>query len=169
MVKRTRLVIPEASRAALLNFAHESHQGVIKTKSLLREKVWWPNINLQTEDLMKSRRASKLRERLQYKGLSYQKNHKLRQDPRLHSYYSIERYRISHSIEYDYFDVPAQLERYDADKKYTSKRYANNRLNKKPMSFQIGQCVLILKQQSRSDKISNKYGKDICRVMRQDL
>jgi len=33
----------------ILDIAHENHQGIVKTKSMLREKVWWPNINDQLE------------------------------------------------------------------------------------------------------------------------
>ena len=27
--------------------AHEGHQGIVRTNSRLREKVWWPNIKKQ--------------------------------------------------------------------------------------------------------------------------
>ncbi len=33
----------------VLQLAHESHQGVAKTKRLLREKVWFPNIDQKVE------------------------------------------------------------------------------------------------------------------------
>ncbi len=32
-----------------IDIAHESHQGLVKTKSLLREKVWFPGIDEMTK------------------------------------------------------------------------------------------------------------------------
>ena len=34
-----RLVIPKSLRSRILNIAHQQHQGIVRTKSLLREKV----------------------------------------------------------------------------------------------------------------------------------
>ena len=34
--------------------AHQYHQGISKTKALLREKVWWPQINKDIECIVKS-------------------------------------------------------------------------------------------------------------------
>ena len=40
-----RLVIPGSLRARVIDLAHEGHQGICKTKSLLRSKVWFPNLD----------------------------------------------------------------------------------------------------------------------------
>ena len=41
----TRIVIPQQFQQRVVNLAHEGHQGVVKTKQLLREKVWFPGLN----------------------------------------------------------------------------------------------------------------------------
>ena len=46
--------MPAALQKRVLNLAHESHQGIVKTKQLLREKVWWPNIDKDVFDLIKT-------------------------------------------------------------------------------------------------------------------
>ena len=54
ILKGSRIVIPEKLRKKVLNIAHETHQGITKTKMLLRTKVWWPNIEQDVENLIKS-------------------------------------------------------------------------------------------------------------------
>lgn len=48
-----RLVIPESLQQRVITLAHEGHLGVVKTKGLLREKVWFYGIDKRTEDLVK--------------------------------------------------------------------------------------------------------------------
>ena len=36
-----------------MKLAHEGHQGITKTKALLREKVWWPLMGKQVEEEVK--------------------------------------------------------------------------------------------------------------------
>ena len=48
-----RLVIPLALRADVVPLAHEGHQGLVKTKQLLRDKVWFPGINQQDRNHFK--------------------------------------------------------------------------------------------------------------------
>ena len=38
----------------MVNLAHEGYQGLVKTKSLLREKVWFPHIDKLVESTVKS-------------------------------------------------------------------------------------------------------------------
>ncbi|KAG7479351.1 Retrovirus-related Pol poly from transposon [Solea senegalensis] len=38
----------------VLKLAHEAHQGITKTKALLREKVWFPNIDRQAEAMVRN-------------------------------------------------------------------------------------------------------------------
>ena len=40
-----RLVIPSALQQKVIDIAHHTHQGIVKTKQLIREKVWFPNID----------------------------------------------------------------------------------------------------------------------------
>ena len=37
--------MPTSLRERTLKLAHEGHQGIVKTKHLLRQKVWWPGID----------------------------------------------------------------------------------------------------------------------------
>ena len=48
VVRGHRIVMPQASRDRTLAIAHQGHQGVIKTKQLLRTKAWWPKIDHNT-------------------------------------------------------------------------------------------------------------------------
>ncbi|PFX29727.1 Potassium channel subfamily T member 1 [Stylophora pistillata] len=45
----TRIVIPKSLQEHVVNLAHEGHQGLVKTKSLLHEKVWFWNIDKLVE------------------------------------------------------------------------------------------------------------------------
>ena len=49
-----RLVIPESLRQKAVGISHASHQGIVKTKQLIREKVWFPGIDKQVERTVKS-------------------------------------------------------------------------------------------------------------------
>ena len=54
ILRRNRIVIPKALRKQTLALAHEGHQGIVKTKQLIREKVWFPNIDREVEVLLSS-------------------------------------------------------------------------------------------------------------------
>lgn len=45
IMRGTRLVMPESLRERTLGIAHEGHQGVVRTKQRLCEKVWWPGMD----------------------------------------------------------------------------------------------------------------------------
>ncbi len=45
ILRGTRIVIPKSLQRKAIDIAHESHQGLSKTKALLREKVWFPGID----------------------------------------------------------------------------------------------------------------------------
>ena len=45
VLRGRRIVIPVQLRQRTLQLAHEGHQGIVRTKQLLREKVWWPGID----------------------------------------------------------------------------------------------------------------------------
>ena len=46
-----RLVIPKDLQSRVVKIAHQSHLGIVKTKQLLREKVYFPGIDKQVEEL----------------------------------------------------------------------------------------------------------------------
>ena len=45
ILKGTHIVIPSELHQRALPLAHEGHQGFVKTKQLLREKIWFPRID----------------------------------------------------------------------------------------------------------------------------
>ena len=49
-----RLVIPSKSRKRTIDIAHQSHHGIVKTKQLIREKVWFPGIDKLVEETVHS-------------------------------------------------------------------------------------------------------------------
>ena len=52
--ERIKNFIPKSLRERVLKLAHEGHQGIVKTKSRLRTKVWWPKIDSDAEKVCKS-------------------------------------------------------------------------------------------------------------------
>ncbi len=50
VMRGKRLVIPNSLQSRTLELAHEGHQGITKTKALLRSKVWFPRIDNMVED-----------------------------------------------------------------------------------------------------------------------
>lgn len=53
IIRGYRLVIPKQLREQAVRLAHEGHQGLVKTKKLLREKVWFPRIDTMVETALK--------------------------------------------------------------------------------------------------------------------
>ena len=45
VLRGSRIVIPAKLRTRAINIAHEGHQGIVKTKQLLREKIWFPGMD----------------------------------------------------------------------------------------------------------------------------
>jgi hypothetical protein len=45
----SRVIIPAKLRAKVLSMFHESHQGIVHSKMLMREYCWWPNLGLDIE------------------------------------------------------------------------------------------------------------------------
>ena len=53
LLRGSRIVIPTALQKQAVNLAHEGHQGLVKTKALIREKVWFPGIDSLVEQTVK--------------------------------------------------------------------------------------------------------------------
>ena len=54
VLKRCKIVIPAKLQSKVVDMAHEAHQGLVKTKALLREKVWFPGMDKVVETKIKS-------------------------------------------------------------------------------------------------------------------
>ena len=54
VLRGTRVAVPSKLQQRVVNLAHEGHQGVVKTKALLREKVWFPGIDQMVEKKVQS-------------------------------------------------------------------------------------------------------------------
>ena len=52
ILKGARIVIPKALQDTATKLAHVGHQGIEKTKSLLREKIWYPNIDAKVQEIV---------------------------------------------------------------------------------------------------------------------
>ncbi|XP_015374404.1 PREDICTED: uncharacterized protein K02A2.6-like [Diuraphis noxia] len=50
VLKQNKIVIPKALQKEVVKLAHTGYQGIEKTKTLLRSKVWFPNMNKLTTD-----------------------------------------------------------------------------------------------------------------------
>ena len=50
ILRGTRVIMPKILRQRAINLAHEGHQGLVKTKKLMREKVWFPQIDSLVEN-----------------------------------------------------------------------------------------------------------------------
>ena len=49
-----RLILPQSLQKRAIDIAHQSHQGIVKTKQLIREKIWFPGIDKLVENTVKS-------------------------------------------------------------------------------------------------------------------
>ena len=49
ILRGNRIVIPSSLQSRAMVLAHEGHQGIVKTKKLLREKVWFPGIEARVK------------------------------------------------------------------------------------------------------------------------
>ena len=54
LLHENRLVIPNELQTRVIELAHQSHLGIVKTKQLLREKVYFPGIDRKVEELCQS-------------------------------------------------------------------------------------------------------------------
>ena len=54
LLSKDRLVIPATLQERIVDIAHEGHLGIVKTKALLREKVWFPCMDNMVETKVKA-------------------------------------------------------------------------------------------------------------------
>ena len=54
VLKANHIVVPSCLQERIIDLAHEGHQGLVKTKILLREKVWFPCMDNLVESKIKS-------------------------------------------------------------------------------------------------------------------
>lgn len=54
LLKSDRLVVPATLQERIVDIAHEGHLGIVKTKALLREKVWFPCMDKMVETKVKA-------------------------------------------------------------------------------------------------------------------
>ena len=54
ILRGNKIVIPRSLRYRTLQLAHQGHPGIVVMKRLLREKVWWPNIDKEVEQFVKN-------------------------------------------------------------------------------------------------------------------
>ena len=54
VLRNGRIAMPGALQVRAVQLAHEGHQGLTKTKALIREKVWFPGIDRLTESQTRS-------------------------------------------------------------------------------------------------------------------
>ena len=50
ILRGSRIIIPESLQQRAIDLAHDTHQGLVKTKALLREKVWFPGIDRMVKE-----------------------------------------------------------------------------------------------------------------------
>ena len=53
-MRGSRIVIPSSLQNRAISIAHEGHQGLVKTKQLIREKIWFPGIDKTVKDMIGS-------------------------------------------------------------------------------------------------------------------
>lgn len=54
LLRGNKIVIPHCLRKRVLDAAHEGHPGIVAMKGRLRSKVWWPRIDKDSENFVKS-------------------------------------------------------------------------------------------------------------------
>jgi len=54
LYKAEKIVIPATLRQKVIAIAHEGHQGMSKCKMRIREYYWWPSLNRDVEDVIRS-------------------------------------------------------------------------------------------------------------------
>lgn len=53
LLRQHRIILPESLRLKAVELAHIGHLGVVKTKQLIRTKLWFPNLDKLVEEFIK--------------------------------------------------------------------------------------------------------------------
>lgn len=59
-LRGTRIVVPQSLRQRIMKIAHQGHPGIVKMKTLLRTKVWWPGIDKEAEKFCRTCRSCQI-------------------------------------------------------------------------------------------------------------
>ena len=54
LLRNNLIVIPSSLRCQAIDIADEGHQGINRTKSFIRSKIWFPQIDEQVENIIKN-------------------------------------------------------------------------------------------------------------------
>ena len=54
ILKGSKILVPSLLQSRVIDIAHTGHQGMVKTKSLIREKVWFSGIDAMVEKKVKN-------------------------------------------------------------------------------------------------------------------
>ena len=54
ILRGTHIIMPYSLCRRAIKLAHEDHQGLAKMKQLIREKLWFPRIDKNVEELIRS-------------------------------------------------------------------------------------------------------------------
>jgi hypothetical protein len=54
LIRGQRIVVPVSLRNRIVQLAHRGHQGIVKTKALIRSRVWFPGIDAHVERTVKN-------------------------------------------------------------------------------------------------------------------
>ena len=57
VLRGDRIVIPKSLQETVLNIAHEGHPGIVRMKSRLRTKVWFPKLDIGAERIVRKCRS----------------------------------------------------------------------------------------------------------------
>ena len=57
ILRGNRIVVPQTLQKQILKLAHETHQGIVKTKQFLTMRFFWPGMDKAAETMIKNRQA----------------------------------------------------------------------------------------------------------------
>ena len=57
ILRGNRIVVPQSLQKQILKLAHETHQGIVKTKQFLRTRFFWPGMDEAAESMIKNCQA----------------------------------------------------------------------------------------------------------------
>ena len=60
LLRGERLVVPKKLQEKVVEIAHEGHQGITKTKSYLRSRLWFPGMDIMTERIIRGCRLCQI-------------------------------------------------------------------------------------------------------------